>query len=71
MYRVFYNNTLIADSRIEDLAIINPVVSLKVNCAGTFTFTMPSNHPYYDLIQKKVGLIKVFEMMSKYLKVIV
>ena len=60
MYRVFYNNTLIADSRIEDLAIINPVVSLKVNCAGTFTFTMPSNHPYYDLIQKKVGLIKVF-----------
>ena len=60
MYRVFYNNTLIADSRIEDLAIINPVVSLKVNCAGTFTFTMPSNHPYYDLIQKKVGLVKVF-----------
>lgn len=60
MYRVFYNNTLIADSRIENLAIINPVVSLKVNCAGTFTFTMPSNHPYYDLIQKKVGLIKVF-----------
>ena len=60
MYRVFYNNTLIADSRIEDLAIINPVVSLKVNCAGTFAFTMPSNHPYYDLIQKKVGLIKVF-----------
>jgi len=60
MYRVFYNNTLIADSRIEDLAIINPVVSLKVNCAGTFTFTMPSNHPYYDLIQKKIGLIKVF-----------
>lgn len=60
MYRVFYNNTLIADSRIEDLAIINPVISLKVNCAGTFTFTMPSNHPYYDLIQKKVGLIKVF-----------
>ena len=60
MYRVFYNNTLIADSRIEDLAIINPVVSLKVNCAGTFTFTMPYNHPYYDLIQKKVGLIKVF-----------
>lgn len=60
MYRVFYNNTLIADSKIEDLAIINPVVSLKVNCAGTFTFTMPSNHPYYDLIQKKIGLIKVF-----------
>ncbi len=60
MYRVFYNNTLIADSRIEELAIINPVVSLKVNCAGTFTFTMPSNHPYYDLIQKKIGLIKVF-----------
>lgn len=60
MYRVFYNNTLIADSRIEDLAIINPVVSLKVNCAGTFTFTMPYNHPYYDLIQKKIGLIKVF-----------
>ena len=60
MYRVYYSNTLIADSRIEELAIINPIVSLKVNCAGTFTFTMPSNHPYYDLIQKKVGLIKVF-----------
>ena len=60
MYRAYYNNTLIADSRIEELAIINPIVSLKVNCAGTFTFTMPYNHPYYDLIQKKVGLIKVF-----------
>ena len=60
MYRVYYSDTLIADSRIEELAIINPIVSLKVNCAGTFTFTMPYNHPFYDLIQKKIGLIKVF-----------
>lgn len=60
MYKIYANDTLIVSSKIEELCIINPVINLEVNKAGTFKFTMPPNHPYYDYIERRTTLIKVY-----------
>jgi len=60
VYTIYADGTLVCSSKIEELAIINPVIKLEVNSAGTFTFTMPPQHPYYSLIQKKTTLIDVY-----------
>lgn len=60
MYKVFCDNTLMCDSRIEELALINPVVKLEENKAGSFSFILPPGHPYYDSINKRKSIIYVY-----------
>lgn len=60
MYRILTNGTLFCSSKIEELSIINPVIELEVNKAGTFTFTVPPNHPYYANLADKDTLIDVY-----------
>jgi len=60
MYKIYLDSTLIVSSKIEELAIINPVIKLEANKAGKFTFTLPPHHPFYSNIQRKQGLIKVY-----------
>lgn len=60
MYKIYVNNELFCDSRIDELAIINPVVNLEVNTAGSFSFTVAPDHPYYDKVQKRKSIISVY-----------
>lgn len=60
MYRIYVDNQLFCDSRIDDLVIINPKITLEANKAGSMTFTIPPVHPYYDLIQRKTSIIDVY-----------
>lgn len=61
MYKVLCDNALMYDSRIEELALLNPVVTLEENKAGSFSFTIPPKHPMYDAISKRQSLVQVFE----------
>lgn len=60
MYKIFVDGNLFCSSEIEELAIINPVIQQEMNKAGTFIFTLPYNHPYYNTIQRRVSLIDVY-----------
>ena len=60
MYKVLCDNALMCDSRIEELALINPVVKLEENKAGSFSFIIPPTHPKYDAIQKRKTLVQVY-----------
>lgn len=60
MYKIYVDGSLFCSSEIEDLAIINPEIDQEINKAGTFTFTLPPTHPYYDMIQKRTSLIDVY-----------
>jgi len=60
MYKVLCDNALMCDSRIEELALINPVVKLEENKAGSFSFTIPPVHPSYDTIQKRKTIVEVY-----------
>jgi len=61
MYKILLDNTLMFDSRIEELALINPVVKLEENKAGSFSFTITSNHPRYNDINRRKSLIQVYQ----------
>lgn len=60
MYKVLLDNTLMYDPRIEELALIKPIVKLEENKAGSFTFTIPPKHPRYDDIKKRKSIIQVY-----------
>jgi len=60
MYKVLCDDTLMCDSRIEELALINPVAKLEENKAGSFSFILPPGHPYYDNIKKRKSIISVY-----------
>lgn len=64
MYRVYADSTLICDSRDDELAIINPVVTLEANKAGTFVFTLPATHPFYSTIERRQTIVKVYKDKS-------
>lgn len=63
MYVIRINNgqstELFSDPRVEDLAIINPVIHLEVNKTGTFTATIPHSHPLYDEIINRRTIVQV------------
>ena len=55
MYKVYCDKTLMYDPRIEELALINPVVELEENKAGSFSFKMPPGHPLYSSEKKEIS----------------
>lgn len=60
MYKVFYDKKVFYDPRIDELALINPVVTLEENKAGSFVFTMPQGHPAYEEIKRRKTMIEVY-----------
>lgn len=60
MYKIYVDNELFCDSSINELVVMNPVVTLEANTAGQFTFTIPVTHPYYDSINRLTSVVKVY-----------
>lgn len=60
MYEIMIDGELFCDSRVQDLAIINPVLELAVNAAGSLRFTIPPAHPYYNMIKRRTSVIEVY-----------
>lgn len=61
MYRVYCDDLLLYHSKLENLVLLNPSVELEVNKTGSFTFTIPHDHPYYSLIHKMKSIITVYQ----------
>lgn len=60
MYKVFCDKQLICDSRVEELALTDPVVHLEENKAGSFSFIMTADHPFYKKIRRRTSFIDVY-----------
>ena len=61
IYRVLLDGNDILDYRYNELTLISPVLTLEVNTAGTFEFTMPPYHKYYDSVKIMKSTIEVYE----------
>lgn len=61
MYKVLCDGALMYDPRYEELALINPVVKLEENKAGSFSFKILPNHPLYDAIKRRKSVIQVLQ----------
>ena len=61
MYTVRLDDKKIYDARIDELKLIEPVIELEENNAGSFSFTIQNNHPSYNDIKRRKSIIKVYE----------
>lgn len=58
-YKIYSDGNLIYDIDVKSLALINPVLTLEDNLAGTLEFTMPPTHTFYDSIERMKSTITV------------
>lgn len=61
MYKILCDGNLIYDSMIEDFKISKGVITKELNKSGSFVFTIYSNHPYYNSIDKMKSVITVLK----------
>lgn len=60
MYKIYADSTLIYDSTVEDYKIGKGEISLEIEKAGSFVFSMYPENPYYDGIVKMKTIITVY-----------
>ena len=61
MYIVKYGNDIIHNIEIDKLILQNPIISQELNVIDSLTFTIPSDHDYYDSInygKKEITVLK-------------
>lgn len=61
MYRVMCDSYTLHNMTMPDLKLISPQVSLEVNKAGSFDFTIYPQHPYYKMINRLKSIIVVYQ----------
>ena len=59
-YKVYANGDIMCSPDAEQLALLDPVVNLEANMAGSFTFKMTPDHPFYDSLAFRKTLIDVY-----------
>lgn len=64
MYAIRYNNgaewELFSDPRMEELAVIDPIVQLEANKTGSFSMIVPCDHPLYDVIERRKTILSIY-----------
>lgn len=61
MYQIRCDGYILYDPREDDLRLLNPRCKLEVNTVGEGSFTIMTNHPYYDKLHQ---LRSVFEILQ-------
>lgn len=66
MYTIYSDDNLVYAPNLSNMedggyAAIDPVVSKKLNSAGSATFKIPHTNPMYDSIQKLRSIIKIYD----------
>jgi hypothetical protein len=61
MYKIFADDTLIYDSKIEDYKINKGSIGLELNKSGSFSFALYPDHFFYNNFVKMKTVIKVLK----------
>lgn len=61
MYKVYCDNYMLYSDTIKSLRIHAAKVDLELNKTGAFNFTIYSDHPYYNFINKMKSIITVYQ----------
>lgn len=65
MYEILKNGEKFCDSRIDELAIINPIVEREANKVGSFSFTIPKTHPFFGTLTLRKTRLEVYNFGEK------
>ena len=60
-YKILKDGELFCTSNAEQTSLLDPVVTLEVNKAGTLTFTMMPDNPFYDSIELRQSIFDVYQ----------
>ena len=61
MYQIRCDNHILYDPRDEELTVLNPRCSLKVNSVGEGSFTILPNHPHYYKLKKLKSVFEIWQ----------
>lgn len=61
MLKIYADQWLLHDDRLEDLKVISPRLALEVNKTGSLEFSIYPDHPYYSNITKFKTIITVYQ----------
>jgi hypothetical protein len=61
MYQIRCDQYILYDPRHEKLKVNSPKCKLEVNTVGEASFTIYSNHPYYDRLQKMRSVFEIWQ----------
>lgn len=61
IYRVVMDGNDILNYQERKFVLINPMLDMELNTAGSFSFTMPPAHEFYDGIRPIKSTIEVYE----------
>lgn len=61
IYRVVLDDTIDLHTSDINCMLLNPSLDLEMNSAGSFNFTLPPSHPYWDAIKVLKSTIDVYE----------
>ena len=61
IYRVVLDDTYDLHTSDINCMLLNPSIELEMNAAGSFNFTLPPTHPYWDSIEILKSTIDVYE----------
>lgn len=59
-YRVYYDDYLLYDPVMTDYKLIEPKWETELSKVGSFTFTIPTNHPNFEFLELMKPLIKIY-----------
>lgn len=60
MIQVYADNTLVYDSRLEDIALLGLTVTAGLNKGGTASIVMPPRHPAYNIFTSYKTVVTVY-----------
>ena len=61
IYRVIMDGNDILNYQEKPFILINPSLSMELNTAGSFEFTMPPAHAFYDAVKALASTVEVYE----------
>ena len=61
MYKVYCDNFLIYDTKVESLKIFSAKLELELNKTGSFDFSIFPSHPYFDKLKRLKSIITVYQ----------
>ena len=68
MWKVYSDNYLIHHTELEDYKIFEASLELELNKTGSFTFTIYSDHPNYERLNKLKSIITVYQDNNLYFR---
>jgi len=61
MLKIYADQWLLHDDRLQDLRVLSPKLALEVNKTGSLEFSIYPDHPYYTKIAKFKTIITVYQ----------